>query len=283
MSPLLRLPLEIREAIYTEILGDRLIHLKYLPYHDENSEPWIGGNEWEGIPLTVEEEAFYKGKDIWSHLVSTSPYGPKNKKGKVLLGPWKGSNRLWHRAKWAYARKHNPDHAIIKGQRSKYCHELNLGFLCSCRQFYIEASKILWSTNVFSFGDINALERFMLHCKLSQKEMIRKLRLAMFTSMDMEWASVLNSSFVKSLPGMRELVLHIEHDAFHTKYHFRPRTDTSGPYKYLGADNMGGLRTLSTMTWKKVDVTVTSGTLSHCDCAGLLKDKMLDPKAAEKF
>ncbi len=42
-------------------------------------------------------------------------------------------------------------------------HEMmRLGVLRSCRQIYVEANNLLWTTNTFSFADATTFRRFMM-------------------------------------------------------------------------------------------------------------------------
>ena len=99
--------------------------------------------------------------------------------------------------------------------KEPYCslHEMmRLSVLRSCRQIHVEANRILWITNTFSFDDAAAFERFIMTRNVHQKRFIRNLRLHMrfnnYWTIS-EWNSSLNMSLLKSFSGLRQLRLHI--------------------------------------------------------------------------
>lgn len=94
--------------------------------------------------------------------------------------------------------------------------EMQLGFLRTCRQFYNEATPILWSTNTFSFNDTPTFERFMETRDSIQKKSIRKPRLAIDTacSSKMWWNLAINVPLIRSLRRLRHLELLIGSEDF---------------------------------------------------------------------
>ena len=83
-----------------------------------------------------------------------------------------------------------------------------------CRQIYIEANDVLWSTNTFSFNDAAiSLDHFMDARTTRQKRSLRKLRLQMdwVWGEDKPYNRVLGMTLIKSLTGLRSLRLQINH------------------------------------------------------------------------
>lgn len=59
-----------------------------------------------------------------------------------------------------------------------YCagHQMmRLSVLRSCRQIYVEANNIVWTTNTISFADLTAFKRFMMSRTIDLKRSIRSL------------------------------------------------------------------------------------------------------------
>ena len=91
---------------------------------------------------------------------------------------------------------------------------MHLTALRVCRQIYIEANDVLWSTNTFSFNDAAiSLDRFMSARTTRQKRSLRKLRLHMdwVWDEDKSYNRALGMTLIKSLTGLRSLRLQINH------------------------------------------------------------------------
>ena len=92
---------------------------------------------------------------------------------------------------------------------------VRLGVLRSCRQIYVEANNILWTTNTFSFADATTLKRFMMTRTINQKHSIKSIRLQMAFEIyewEKEWNTALSMPLVRSLSGLRCLRLSIEYE-----------------------------------------------------------------------
>lgn len=138
-----------------------------------------------------------------------------------------------------------------------YCssHEMmRLSVLRSCRQIYVEANQILWSTNTFSFDEATAFKRFMMTRNVPQKRLIRCLRLHMrfnFHWTISEWNKSLNMSLLQSLSGLRQLRLHIvrwEDPVLHGS-----AQGNDLPYPTVPCE---GLKRISTLPLTEVEVAV---------------------------
>ena len=93
----------------------------------------------------------------------------------------------------------------------RYESETHLILLRTCRQIYAEANQILWESNIFSLNDVPSFTRFMNSRSAFQKRLIKKLRLAMDDVTMFTWDHAMNISLVRSLQGLRELWLLINH------------------------------------------------------------------------
>lgn len=139
-SPLLRLPLEIRNKIWAAVLGDRLIHLMCAV-----KPPRIGQPE---------------ERQIWGHVVCKHDCRENE---NIEVYTWiDEENEDEH----VFDQSHhhcNVEMSYIFDAKQKSGHEsMHLTVLQVCRQIYNEANNTLWSTNVFAFDDATVtFKRFM--------------------------------------------------------------------------------------------------------------------------
>ena len=245
-SPLLRLPLEIRNKIWSEVLGDRLVHLNIVPYK-------------EICPEGQEKDTFGSYFSCESDL----NYG---------------------------SIKPNINHE----ERNCGFHEMMmyLSVLRLCRQVYVEANQILWTTNTFSFVDTYTFKIFMKARTIRQKRLIKSLRLQMEwdRDTDTEWNRVLTVAFVKSVPGLRRLCLRIDRKlsrAVGIRYE-----DTKSKDALYKAKIFQGIHRLSTLALTDVEVVVNPPLLLQHDSmtkagreefAEGLRKILLNPKGAEIY
>lgn len=193
-SPLLRMPLEIRNKMWALVLGDRLIHLQYLDMNSASK----GQDE---------------KKQCWSNIVCKRDC-PENEMAEEDI-VWQQSH---HRCAIELSRNLMGANHQQSGQES-----MHLTALRVCRQTYNEANNVLWSTNTFSFDDADVtFDRFMDARTTRQKRSLRKLRLQMHWDCGEEilWNRVLGMPLIRSLAGLRSLRLHINHSikaAFYQK------------------------------------------------------------------
>lgn len=91
---------------------------------------------------------------------------------------------------------------------------MRLTILRACRQTYVEADQILWTTNTFALDDATTFKRFMMTRNIHQKRMIRSLRLEAQWGLygdSKEWNRALNMPLIRTLSGLRQLRLRIEY------------------------------------------------------------------------
>lgn len=83
---------------------------------------------------------------------------------------------------------------------------LHLGLLSTCRQTYLEAFPILWSTNFFCFEDSRVMFLTFQSLAPHQISLIKNLRLDINHFVEgCEWELNLQKSDLASLRGLREL------------------------------------------------------------------------------
>lgn len=110
-SSFFRFSREIRDKIYSGLLGDRLVHIKYV----YDFELLVEKGWSEGLR-----------PEPWNHVVCEADC-PENEE------------TCWPR------QHHSCDHRVVFGDAHK--ETLPLGILRSCRQMYNEAGHIPWSIN----------------------------------------------------------------------------------------------------------------------------------------
>ena len=232
------------------MLGDRLIHLRYL-YDDEVS---FETNELLHSGLHWSDELKTTYGSAWRHVICERdcPENQEDEKrttrgGEILsIRP--------HQICESYL-TYNPI-APDNIYKEWYCdgrEMVRLSVLRSCRQIYVEANKILWTTNTFSFADATTLKRFMMTRTINQKRSIASIRLQMELDSygHREWNTALNMPLVRSLCGLRHLRLHIEHEMNARSYEFAKSNNLLFTTTYCE-----GLQKVSILPLAKVEVVV---------------------------
>ena len=165
---------------------------------------------------------------------------------------------------------------------------MRLSVLRSCRQIYVEANNILWTTNTFSFADGTTLKRFMMTRTINQKRAIESLRLEMErVSHEREWNQALNMALVRSLSGLRRLRLHIEYEINLEVYEVVKKCDL------YATTFLEGLKKLSTLPLTEVEIDVKISPfvpednlwtkLDRQDFAEGFRKVLLNPKGAQIY
>lgn len=169
---------------------------------------------------------------------------------------------------------------------------MRLTILRLSRQIYVEANKVLWTTNTFSFTDPMAFKRFMSTRSVHQKRMLRNLRLEFeWSLMDSSkaWNSALILPMVRSLSGLRHLRLLMAYDIEATRY-----SSVSRCYNWpLGSIFCEGLEKLSILPLQSVEIAMVSPKWScgvrgwtaeqKKETASRIQDLLLNPNGAEIY
>ncbi|KAL8975789.1 MAG: hypothetical protein Q9205_008074, partial [Flavoplaca limonia] len=164
--PLLRLPPEIRDKIWTEVLGGRLVHLMYRYFE----------HQMDFDDFDRYYELTFK-RSPRRHIVCEDD-GPEDRaKEKSVPNPRYYKAIHGAPARWVYPHDacnlnyEDPGSSIPIIYRA---HEgMRLTVLRVSRQLYAEANPVLWTTNIYSFGDGPSLQRFMDTRTMNQKRLIR--------------------------------------------------------------------------------------------------------------
>ena len=205
-SPLLLLPSEVRENILIHLLGDNLIHIKYLDIHQLHSAS-IAKNEPLRISATEGDES--------KHLSSHAAIGDsEDEDGSGLSVLAHMITPLFRHAicvakqseQSAYdafvsgnadiPEGESPEHYVASfGERHAACKmcgsgpmymleedqqalKIDLNVLGVCRQLYEEANHLLWTTNTFSFEDPKTFGKFFGSLNAAQKRNLTKIHIS---------------------------------------------------------------------------------------------------------
>ena len=167
---------------------------------------------------------------------------------------------------------------------------MRLTVLRVSNQTYAEATRVLWTSNIFSFHDGITAKRFLMTRTMNQKRLIRSLRFEMQWWLEQyykEWNSALTMPVVRSLSGLRNLRVLITHD-MEAELYEDSKNDLLDTTSWCE-----GLRKLSTLPLTNVEVLVKSAGLrisqrmwTHSDMkevAAGLQEMLLNPEGAEVY
>ena len=135
----------------------------------------------------------------------------------------------------------------------RFRHEMmRLSVLRSCRQIYVEANNILWTSNTFSFADPTTFGRFMTTRTINQRRLIRSLRLQVEWAFNYRWKRCLSIALMRSLSALRCLRLNIEY-----KLMFADNYESAKSHNVLYiTDCFTGLKRFSALPLTEVEIFV---------------------------
>ncbi|KAL9003974.1 MAG: hypothetical protein Q9180_009871, partial [Flavoplaca navasiana] len=245
-SPLLTLPSELRDKIWTEVLGGRLVHLNLEVIVDEYSDY---------------TDSLAKAEYYWQHNVCQhdGPEDQPDRKRKPHFGC-----RL--RLEDAYGLVDDDAHNLCDDSM------MHLTVLRASRQIYVEANRILWTTNTFSFANGTSFGEFMKIRKSHQKQLIRNLRFDMRWGWgdEFRWNSALGMALIKSLSGLQTLRLHIVCNLKKECWdHNKDRFVRLSTYT-------DGLRKLSILPLRSTEIAIQTSGRKHGKLFGLQHRKELE-------
>ncbi len=270
------------------MLGNRVVHFRYLNDDEvsfETNEELHSGSRW-----SHELQEFYGS--AWRHVIcgEDCPENQEDMKRTTSEG-----HTYWIRPHHACESDIHYDpfepHMIYKDRYYDLREMMRLSVLRSCRQIFVEANYILWTTNTFSFADATTFSRFMMTRTINQKRSIKSLRLqtaewALYD--DREWNKALNMALVRSLSGLRRLRLHIEHKMDPKGYEIAKRYDV----RYTSTV-FEGLKKFSTLPLTEVEIVVRNPEcvsedslwtkVDRQDFAEGFRKILLNPKGAQNY
>lgn len=225
-SPLLSLPVEVRQRIWHYALGDRLIHIKFATTHR-----WEG-NDSEHRPPFTQHVGFPGTFDYMicdaetSESEAQSLFRSEEYDGRVVNQHGSLDQRICrHRHQKCYARYNDcVDRPLwgydedvggpidLEGLR---CNRLPLQLLRVCRQMYIETNPVLWRTNIWSFTHSRTCYKFLASRNAVQRRVFAKIHLDLDPRYSWKrdnwahwWFCVLNRSLLKKFSAVS--TIHID-------------------------------------------------------------------------
>ncbi|KAL8977180.1 MAG: hypothetical protein Q9177_006692, partial [Variospora cf. flavescens] len=163
---------------------------------------------------------------------------------------------------------------------------------------YVEANRILWATNTFSFSDGVTLKDFMKTRNAHQKRLIHNLRFEMMHvnyKEEKEWNSALNMALVRSLTGLQTLRLQITYEIEKDIW------DTTKDHFVQQNSEFEGLRKLSILPLTSAEVVIRTSSDPFAsfpraswhkglwqqpemdECAKQIRQLLLNPQGADIY
>lgn len=217
-SPLLRLPLELRNLIYAEIFGGgRILHVDWKWAADKDrwgcddgSLYWLWSTAFCVAGTHDTTESKQPGGDI---PIPTAPGAPEQVEDSCI----------WHEICDYYTSGDDlssensfyedtlSDNSVEAADEAVSRETIDLRVLETCRQIYQEATLMLWSVPIFSFRDGRSFNAFKPKFSRTERSMIKKLYIRIESLKSyMRWVEALRKPYrCPAFPGLRELHLDI--------------------------------------------------------------------------
>ena len=272
-SPLLRLPLEIRDKIWASLLGDRLIHFEYIDTSYASDIPDECLRSWHSTVCQY---------DCPENEVTQDDLARKHAHSRCSI----------HLEQYDTLVSEN---CRLKRERDQSLYEeMHLTALRVCRQMYNETNSVLWSTNTFSFNNEATFRHFMGARTAYQMRLLKNLRLQINSVAKEEdaWSRVLGVTLIRSLRGLRSLRLQMNYSL---------DTET---YQWVKARGLGGImqtrlpfvQRMKVLPLNEVEVFVCDDSErwprpgavmwaaeDRAEYADAIRRVLLDPKGVEKY
>lgn len=223
-SALLRLPGEIRNMIWRLVLGDHLIHLR-----------WIFDDEYEHLIKRyfkdLDSERIRLQKLGHRHLRKPCLKTSEDIRRAIGSSPWRHAicemdcpghpesiphTKCHESLKYCYAEITGRSYGITVRKRREdlipadFLNHKTIDFplLLVCKQVIREAISFLYETNTFSFDDSSTFRQWMARLPLHHRHSVNSMRLDIRLAHN--WKSVLNLPKVKTLRSLRCLILQVD-------------------------------------------------------------------------
>lgn len=210
------LPSEVRERILLNLIGDNLIHIKYLSYDDLAKAK---GLSWDD--LNKADPKLAKG-GAFRHAICVAAQSEQDVYDETVLGnamvPEDGSPDYFV----ASCLKLHEGCKMSEGGSKRLLPEdyraltLDLKVLGACRQLYEEANHLLWASNTYSFDDATSLNRFLASLNPAQKRNMSGMHISAkldhwgWGRWDQAWSVALKMPYINMLRGLQNLHLCFE-------------------------------------------------------------------------
>ena len=292
-SPLLSLPPEIRERILKLLLGEKLIHVRYLCAEELRAYK---------ISRNIPENIFLEGafRNTVCSALSSFDLEPEALRDHERHEGCKIVENRWLSLHYNALIPPSPISSIPEELHHPMKDALTP--LSVCRQLYEESNFILWSTNTFSFDHANSLLEFISSLNPAQKRNMKKLHLIINTRIssrwDRDWRVVLNTKHLSMLRGVETLHLCMRHQLrkldYGIEYGDRPidPMDPRHRIAWANAIQSYGVKTLRLLPLKHASVAIVDDwhrlrnilllpDETKVDIAEKLRQELLDPQGAE--
>lgn len=300
-SPLLKLPAEIRQKIWSALLGDHVIHVAHRRRDHFYSDPCEVDFDEDGEYTTPPTCACFFGQPEWRHGVCAS-----ERTEVEQYNSWKSQTKVRAEAENGETRSYIlrdgdefyedpckesclPQLVDVKpGDHDHELEKLDLRALRACRQIYVEANKILWQSNTFAFDCGYDFSSFAANRNTVQKQLWRSLRVNMdidHFALD-EWTRAFSLKTMRSIKNLRVLHAHISYDFYQyivdrwEQEEDRQNTPVSGllkmmvlPWEVVTATFFNDLRGVGRGAYIKAE--------TELEFAETLRNRLLDPKGPE--
>lgn len=189
----------------------------------------------------------------WRHVVCKKD-GPEAQENRVFTtsGGQVFTLQLHHTCELDLSYDTPEPHTKYKDSCNFGRETVRLSVLRSCRQIYVEANNMLWTSNTFLFADPTTFKRFMMTRTINQKRLLKSLRLQMESAFNevSQWEKSLNLALVRSLSALRRLRLNLEYKSPFISY------DSAEGYNLDITRNFHGLKKLSILPLTEVEIVV---------------------------
>lgn len=270
-SPLLKLPGELREKIFSLVVGHQFIHLIYIPAR--------GIYRHTICTATVSEDEAYEEFMTGTRIPSDDSADYHS----VTFRQRHKHCKSWDRENERFYDEEQRRLFRLTTAEERRKPMLDLRILGACRQMYEEANLLLWTTNTFSFESSTLLKMFIGGLHSTQVKKLTRMHIDFAWNLDSadEWNRLLRPSFLSKLNSLRTL-----HATFDQNAHL-----PTSFQRYI-VTPLSGMKTLPL---RHVTVVVGDDTVKSSfpqdrwtiakqrEVARDLRNKLLDPKGHEVF
>jgi len=196
------------------MIGDNLIHVKYLSSHDLAKAKGISWDELhEADPKLAEGGAFRHAicvatkseQDAYDETVLGNAEVPEDEDPDYFTASCKKRHEGCRMSQGGSKRIYPEEHGVLT---------IDLKVLGACRQLYEESNYLLWATNTFSFDDANSLNKFLASLNPAQKRNLSGIHISAEVDHAQiarwwceQWSLSLKMSYINMLRGVQNLHL----------------------------------------------------------------------------
>ena len=214
------MPAEVRRQIFTELLGDRQLHIDHTRFRHRYYDTtdcfghrkrrkgpglWkhsVCDSQWQGVeeyskPFNDEELERNSGNpdDIQEGIVAN----------QILTHDNCYAHRQESKGDWEAEYYRCGSLSPYLGAPEPPPEQLDLRILRACKKVYNECTQVLWASNLLYFDHPKVFAHFVKERTAAQKAIPMNLYLIMDQGFPGQWRKLLTPKFVLSLKGLREI------------------------------------------------------------------------------